>query len=296
MHGPGRPGGPSVVCLAACLAACATTTGLVSVTPPPERWCDAGAGTSAEPLQQRDRRLLHRPVDRRGRRGDPRRETRPGHLERGLQGRRGGPRAGARGGRPGGGVSSRSSPRATGGTGSRTAAVTVTSTASASRSRPAAAAEVLRRGTASTRPRTGMTRSSARGFAATSRPPRRWRCAPRTWRTPRGRSRVPSAGTCSVWSSPGCARGTGRCRWCSAATRTSGTVTARTSRPVSPPAPRSSTTAARSTSSRHRSSSSTTSDGSICSAALTTRACSSRSDPARRPPAGIPPSGGRSTG
>ena len=47
---------------------------------------DRRPGAADEPVQQRHRRLLHRPGGGRGGRGDPGRGARPGHAERGLRG------------------------------------------------------------------------------------------------------------------------------------------------------------------------------------------------------------------
>ena len=207
MHGPGRPW-VVVVCLAACLAACATSTGSVAVTSSPSasspagaasvrvlqlNLCNSGIARAASPAGQRPWPP---------RRSAPR-ETRPGHPERGLPGRRGDPGAGARGGRPRGrGLVRRSSPRATGGTGSRTAAATATSTASAS-CRGGHRCPDPPPGAGSTRPRTGRP-----GATRVALPGRRGHSgggglhhAPGG--RARGRSQVHSAGTCSARSSPG---------------------------------------------------------------------------------------------
>ena len=92
----------AVGCLVACLAGCtATVQGPNAAEPAPGRRRQqrpsrfVGAGAAAEQVQQRYRRLLHRPVHCCGRRRDPRAGARRRHAQRGLRRRHAGPRAGA---------------------------------------------------------------------------------------------------------------------------------------------------------------------------------------------------------
>ena len=189
----------AVCCLAAALiamAGCAPLPARPSARPrsprPGSGRCAAAAppaGAAAQPVQQRHRRLLHRPVDRPGRRGGPRRGARPGHVERGLPGRRGGPRTGAR----------RRRARRHGRVGVPARAQRPDRRAlplpqrTAVRHRPglpvAVGARSPPRAAGSTRPRTGRTPRSGRGCAWTPPPPHPSRSAPRTWPTRSGRSR-----------------------------------------------------------------------------------------------------------